>query len=231
MRGLKDGTITADDAQRAFRNLGAAVPNFKPISDRIQALIGDIRSAMLAVSGLNNQLAAVGAPGSLPNRRTSEDASMRAYDDMLRVGRQLGEQAAQRNRQSTEELRLTDAIAAIRKKATDAGGSVTLEDARRQAREQIAAEDRRTAEDKSGSTRQRRTVDDAFGRDIQAIRDRTAALLLETQTVGKGYEEQERRRMALDLEHQTLRRIQDTARQNGDANWRTLTLSQERRQA
>ncbi len=229
VRGLKDGTITADDAQRAFRNLGAAVPNFKPISDRIQALIGDIRSATLAVAGLNNQLAAVGAPGALPNRRTSEDASMRAYDDMLRIGRQLGEQASLRNRQSTEELRLTDAIAAIRKKATDAGGSVTLEDARRQAREQIAAEDRRTAEDKSGSTRQRRTVDDAFARDIQAIRDRTAALLLETQTVGKSYEEQERRRMALELEQQTLRRIQDTARQNGDANWRTIQLSEAQR--
>lgn len=72
-----------------------------------------------------------------------------------------------------------------------------------------------------------KTAGDRFDEDIQAIRDRTAALIQEQQIVGKSYYEQERRRAALDLEQQALKDVREEARRKGEADWQNAQLTPE----
>ncbi|OLP44649.1 tape measure protein [Rhizobium oryziradicis] len=76
-----------------------------------------------------------------------------------------------------------------------------------------------------GASGGKRTADDRFSEDIQAVKDRTAALVQEQQILGQTYYEQERRRLALDLEQQALKDVREEARQKGDADWQNAKLT------
>ncbi|MVA79674.1 tape measure protein [Agrobacterium vitis] len=70
------------------------------------------------------------------------------------------------------------------------------------------------------------TAESQFKAGIQAVNDRTAALIQEQEATGKTYFEQEQRRMALDLEKQALADVREEARKNGDENWRNAGISE-----
>jgi tape measure domain-containing protein len=76
-----------------------------------------------------------------------------------------------------------------------------------------------------GTPAVKKTADDRIGSDIQDIKDRTAALAEETAMVGKGYEAQERRRMALDLEQSALADLREEARRKGQTDLDSIKLS------
>ncbi len=79
---------------------------------------------------------------------------------------------------------------------------------------------------KSGKTKApKKTADDRFSEDIQAVKDRTAALIQEQQIVGQSFYVQEKRRMALDLEQQALRDVREEARKKGVADWQNAQLT------
>lgn len=79
---------------------------------------------------------------------------------------------------------------------------------------------------KSGKTKApKKTADDRFSEDIQAVKDRTAALIQEQQIVGQSFYVQEKRRMALDLEQQALRDVREEARRKGVADWQNAQLA------
>jgi tape measure domain-containing protein len=82
-----------------------------------------------------------------------------------------------------------------------------------------------------GGGRNRRTADDRFQSDIQAIRDRTEAMRMEMETMGLSYREQEKRKVQFDLEKQALHDVQEAARQKGDADWRNVQLSKDQKTA
>jgi hypothetical protein len=69
------------------------------------------------------------------------------------------------------------------------------------------------------------TADDQFSNDLQAIKDRTAALNEEMAALGLSYEEQTKRKTALDLEQQALKQVREEARKKGDADWQNAQLS------
>lgn len=71
----------------------------------------------------------------------------------------------------------------------------------------------------------KKTADDRFSEDIQAVKDRTAALIQEQQIVGQSFFTQEKRRMALDLEQQALRDVREEARRKGVADWQNAQLA------
>ena len=72
-----------------------------------------------------------------------------------------------------------------------------------------------------------RTADDRINSGIQQIRDRTEALRLETELVGKSFEVQEKRKMALDLEQSTLADLREEARRKGETDLSNIKLSAE----
>lgn len=229
---LKSGQVTTAQAARALEQLGSSL-NPGPLVDRINEIV----KALLRTVAVTNEAAAALArlgptPGSPAAARQSENASMAEYDRLAAIGTAFRRDAERRNALTSDQLALETKIAEVRKKANEAGANFTEGQLRALAQAEIDAEKRRSNEGGGGgSTRQRRTTDDAFNREIQQIKDRTAALVLEQEVIGKGVAEQERRRMELELEQQALRRLQDAARQNGDANWRNIQLSQQQRDA
>ncbi|KAF0128500.1 MAG: tail component of prophage protein [Xanthobacteraceae bacterium] len=228
-RELQNGEKTSKTAADALEAVGRSL-NAGPLVDRINEIITALRKQ---VAVTNEAAAALGALGGGPSFRQSENQSMSAYDRMVEAGRSFRRDAERRNALTSDQVTMEAKIAEIRKKATETGVTLRESEIRSMAQAEIDADKRRSEEGGSGGgrTRQRRTTDDSFNREVQAIRDRTAALALEADMVGRSYQEQERRRMALDLEQQTLRRLQDTARSNGDAGWRNISLTQAQRDA
>lgn len=72
-----------------------------------------------------------------------------------------------------------------------------------------------------------RTAESRFNDDIQAIKDRTAALAEETALVGKSYLAQEQRKMALDLEQSALADLREEARKKGQTDLDSIKLAPE----
>lgn len=79
----------------------------------------------------------------------------------------------------------------------------------------------------SKSKAPRKTADDRFANDLQAIRDRTAALIQERENLSLNFEEQQKRTVALDLEQQALEQVREEARRKGDQDWQNAKLSPE----
>ncbi|MBZ9852794.1 hypothetical protein LB566_03225 [Mesorhizobium sp. CA13] len=69
------------------------------------------------------------------------------------------------------------------------------------------------------------TGDDKVQDDIQAVKDRTAALLNEQQALGLSFKEQQQRQVSLDLEQQALKDVREEARRKGDQDWQNAQLS------
>lgn len=81
----------------------------------------------------------------------------------------------------------------------------------------------------SGSKAHQKTADQQIDDDVRAIQDRIAAMQLETQLVGKSYQEQEKRRMSLELEQQALAKLRDEAIKKGQTDLSNITISAEQR--
>jgi tape measure domain-containing protein len=73
------------------------------------------------------------------------------------------------------------------------------------------------------------TADSRFNDDLQAVRDRTAALIEEQKVIGESYQAQERRRMALDLEQSALADLREEARKKGQTDFDNIKLSDDQR--
>lgn len=80
-----------------------------------------------------------------------------------------------------------------------------------------------------GAKTHQKTADQQIDSDIQSIRDRIATMQLETQLVGKSYQEQEKRRMSLELEQQALAKLRDEAIKKGQTDLTSIKLSDEQR--
>lgn len=81
----------------------------------------------------------------------------------------------------------------------------------------------------SGSKTHSKTTNQQIDDDIQAIRDRTVALQAELQMVGLSYQEQEKRRVSLDLEQVALAKLRDEAIKKGQTDLSSIKLSDEQR--
>ncbi|ADH89253.1 phage tape measure protein [Ancylobacter novellus DSM 506] len=73
----------------------------------------------------------------------------------------------------------------------------------------------------------RRTADDRFREDIQAVKDRTAALAAEQELIGQSIAAQESRRLQLDLEAQALADLREEARRKGETDLESIQLAPE----
>lgn len=78
-----------------------------------------------------------------------------------------------------------------------------------------------------GGRAPKRTPDDRFFEDIEAIKQRTMALIEERSQIGMTYEAQVRRKTAFDLEQKALKDVREAARQKGDQDWQNAQLTPE----
>lgn len=73
----------------------------------------------------------------------------------------------------------------------------------------------------------RKTADDQFSNSVQGIRDRIAAMREEVAVLGLSHQEEERRKIALDLEQEALKQVREEARKKGDQDWQNAQLGPE----
>lgn len=77
----------------------------------------------------------------------------------------------------------------------------------------------------------KRTAASRFDQDIQAVKDRTAALAAEQQMIGQSVAAQESRRAQIDLETAALADLREEARRNNVEGWQSVELSKTQKDA
>jgi hypothetical protein len=130
-----------------------------------------------------------------------------------------------------DDLRKQDAVLAEHEKQVMAVVEARQKAAETQLPEVTIPSRGYTVPSSGGAKPIKKTADDAFNEDIQALRDRIAAMKEEQATIGATFFEQQKRQVQLELEKQALHDVQEAARRKGDADWRNVQLSEDQRKA
>jgi len=214
------GQAPVSSLKAAIEELGR-LNAFAKIAADLNALLGGIDTAAgkfdkLAKQLKLNQLEKQFAPfaDEAKYEETRRKIEKAAKDYIADAGR--------RSKLTKDQLQLEEEIAKVKKDAAGKGVELTDAQAKQVAKLNVEGDERRSKEGKKLP----RTADSRFQQDIQSIRDRTAALVEEQRIVGLSTEQQEARRMSLDLEQQALKQLREEARRNGDEKWRDVQLTQ-----
>jgi lambda family phage tail tape measure protein len=145
-------------------------------------------------------------------------------EEMLRLGKAYADEAARQNSLSKDQLAVEKEIATIKKDLASSGAFLNDNDVKALAQRNVAAEG---ARGKGGGSAKavKQTAESRFEGDLQAVRDRTAALVEEQRIIGLSYRAQEERRMALDLEQSALADLREEARRKGQTDLENIRLS------
>ncbi len=222
--GLENGKISADKAAQAIAAMATADYNFQVAADKLTPLLDALRDASAAADLLQGKLNA-GANAGAVAAYTQYGKSRAKGEEMLRLGKAYADEAARQNKLSKDQLAVEKEIASIRKDLKEKGGFLADAQIKALAESNVAADQARS---KSGASRTKgvkQTSESRFDADIQAVKDRTAALVEEQRIVGMSFQDQERRRMALDLEQTALADLREEARRKGQTDLENIKLS------
>jgi tape measure domain-containing protein len=223
---LDEGSIGALEVKNALHSLANANPNFQALADAFAPLLDRLNQVVVGIKAAREQLA-VATGSALSDQQIAGykqySASRMQGEEMLRLGKAYADEAKRQNGLSKEQLAVEKEIASIRKDLAEKGGFLPDDQIKALAASNVSAADARSKEGKSKSVKQ--TADSRFDADIQAVRDRTAALIEEQKILGLTYQEQEKRRMALDLEQTALADLREEARRKGVTDLESIQLS------
>ncbi|REF67401.1 phage tail tape measure protein [Paracoccus versutus] len=184
-------------AQDAFDTLEAGDRiQFTGVMDQLSRLGGVISSVTALARGLVGALAAAAgvdpasrAGEAMRQRHAAEAASMQSLDAMREANERFTESENARNAATSEGLRLAREEEAVRKRAREAGATLTDAEVTRLAQASIAGDEARSAADRAGrgggksKGRGGKEKLDEFERDAKSIRERTEALQIEAQVL------------------------------------------------
>jgi hypothetical protein len=227
--GIRAGKPDFDAFQQSLDDIASANPSLRPIADEITGII---------------QPAADGRQ-ALDNMSVALDQLTSAQIDTANIVAQINniEAAAfAANAETHAFLTMLNSMnSMVTGKGDAVGGKGSMDRAQASFNEQLEMYRRFGHDNDSGidpnkpkaapKTRAARapvkTADDRFANDLQAIKDRTAALAQEAAMVGLSDEEQTKRSTALGLEQQALKEVREEARKKGDADWQNAQLTPE----
>ncbi|MDQ1183585.1 tape measure protein [Agrobacterium larrymoorei] len=229
--GLKNGSIAAEDAKQALFALANSNPNFQAVANAFAPLLDTLAKVVSKAQEARHALAVANGQTMSEQQQAGYKqyaASRMQGEEMLRLGKAYSEEAKRQNELSKEQLATEKEIASIKKDLAEKGGFLPDDQIKALAAQNVAAAEGRS---KSGGRSKgvKQTADSRFDADIQAIRDRTAALIEEQRIVGLSYQEQEKRRMALDLGQTALADLREEARRKGQTDLESIQLSAEQR--
>lgn len=184
-------------AQDAFDTLEAGDRiQFTGVMDQLSRLGGVISSVTALARGLVGALAAAAgvdpasrAGEAMRQSHAAEAASMQSLDAMREANERFTESENARNAATSEGLRLAREEEAVRKRAREAGATLTDAEVTRLAQASIAGDEARSAADRAGrgggksKGRGGKEKLDEFERDAKSIRERTEALQIEAQVL------------------------------------------------
>ncbi|MGI2036412.1 tape measure protein [Rhizobium panacihumi] len=228
--GIANGTVAAEDARQSLFKMANADYNFQEVADAIGPVLERLAQVVAGAKQAKGELDALSGSTMSEQQKAGYKqyaASRQQGEEMLRIGREYAAEAQRQNSLSKDQLATEKEIAEIRKDLKEKGGFLTEADIKAQAAANIAAAEARSQSGKKTSVKQ--TADSRFDADIQAVRDRTAALIEEQSIIGLTYREQEKRRMALDLEQTALADLREEARRKGQTDLENIKLSADQR--
>lgn len=208
--------------------LANANPNFLRLAKQLDPLLERLAKVSAGALQARADLAAVSGQSVSPESAAAykQYGQSRAKgEEMLRLGKAYADEAARQNKLSKDQLAVEKEIATIRKDLKEKGGFLADAQIKALAESNVAADQARS---KSGGSRTKgvkQTSESRFDADIQAVKDRTAALVEEQRIVGMSFQDQERRRMALDLEQTALADLREEARRKGQTDLENIKLS------
>lgn len=224
---LRKGSKEAVDAKNELYALANVKPDFQAFANAaaplLDALARITAGAKQARDELNVASGSAVSPEQIAGYR-QYSKSRQEGEEMLRLGRAYADEAKRENTLSKEQLAVEKEIASIRKDLADKGGFLPDDQINALAAANVSTADGRRKSG-GGSKSVKQTTDSRFDADIQAVRDRTAALIEEQTIISLGYREQEKRRMALDLEQSALADLREEARRKGQTDLESIKLS------
>ena len=223
---LASNANKAGEVQKALQALANLNPNFQELANRLNPLL----EKLINISTVARQTMAAIADANASRGRSAKDDKLPV--DLNKVAAETYEKEALRKASlNKKEHTLELERIKVRNDAMKEGTKLTEEAIDRIAKANVAAQSRWTEEGKKPKKEKavQKSTDQKIDSDIQAIKDRTAALQAETQMVGLSYQEQEKRRIALDLEQAALAKLRDEAIKKGQTDLSNIKLSAEQR--
>ncbi len=222
--GLASGKTSAQDVENALFGLANSNPKFQKLADQLAPLLTALKEAIASTDLLQGKLGSTSVMSDQQIAGYKQYAASRQQgEEMVRLGKAYADEAQRQNGLSKEQLAVEKEIASIRKDLAEKGGFLPDDQIKALAASNVSAAEGRSKSGKSSSVKQ--TSDSRFDADIQAVRDRTAALIEEQKILGLTYQEQEKRRMALDLEQTALADLREEARRKGVTDLESIQLS------
>jgi tape measure domain-containing protein len=226
---LRDTGEGADEARKALASIDGI--SFSTTLMGLDALIGKV-ATLFAQADLANK--ALGLANGQGSSSFSRGGRVRAREELLeerRLDKEYIENAKKKALLGKEQYAIETKIAQIKAQAEKDGRKLTGAQIREIAAAQVAGDKARTDEGKKPKKEKavQKSTDQKIDSDIQAIKDRTAALQAEAQMVGLSYQEQEKRRIALDLEQAALAKLRDEAIKKGQTDLSNIKISPEQR--
>ncbi len=223
--GLRSGKLSAEEVSQALYRLANSNPDFQAVAKAFDPLLLVLSEAIASTGILRKQLS--GLDSGVSDQQIAGykqyAASRQQGEEMLRLGKAYADEAQRQNGLSKDQLAVEKEIASIRKDLAEKGGFLPDDQIKALAASNVSAAEGRSKSGKSNSVKQ--TSDSRFDADIQAVRDRTAALIEEQKILGLTYQEQEKRRMALDLEQTALADLREEARRKDVTDLESIQLS------
>lgn len=226
--GLNTGKRTANEVEQELFSLANSNPNFQRLAEQLSPLLQQLSSAIAATDLLQSKLGSDGLSASSIAAYKQYDDSRRQGDEMLRIGKAYADEADRQNGLSKEQLALEKEIASIKQGVASKGGFLPDNQIKALAERNVTADQSRSQSGRSRGVKA--TADSRFDQDLQSVRDRTAALVEEQRTLSLSYQDQERRRMALELEQNALADLREEARRKGQTDLDNIKISDEQRQ-
>ncbi|MUO83991.1 tape measure protein [Agrobacterium vitis] len=227
IKKFEDGQASADETKNALRDVAGVNPNALDYVARLAPIL-DI-FAQLSAAAKQAKIDMANATGGVSAEQTAAYkqyyASRQQGEQMVKIGKAYADEAQRQNSLSKDQLAVEKEIAKIKADLQKSGGTLPEAQIKTLAQSNVQADDGRSKSSKSPSVP--KTADSRFETDIQAVKDRTAALVQEQQVIGQTYYQQEKRRLALDLEQQALADVREEARKKGDADWQNAKLTPE----
>lgn len=172
---LKSGDKTAEELHDELSKLARTSYNGETMAQFLQPLLEQLDKAIQASALLKDTLKTLAEPTA----RAAETASMAAYEKMAAAGKAFTDEALRRASLSKDQLALEKEIADVKKESAEAGATLTKGQIEALAQARIAGNADRSSEGK----KPKKTADDRFADDVRQIRDRTAAVVAETQAM------------------------------------------------
>ncbi|MDH7788872.1 tape measure domain-containing protein [Ochrobactrum sp. 19YEA23] len=227
----KDG---AEDALAAINGLSAANPDLSQFFNKMAQAITTLSNVRAEADRVRQAMAQAAPLGPDEAKATSS-----ANDPYIVQRKKENAAAADFEKNATrraglakDQLALETKLADVRKRLQSEGVPKPDEDmVRRIADAELAGEKARSAEGKKPKKEKAtpKSTDQKIDSDIQAVKDRTEALRLEAEMVGKSTAEQEKRRIAMDLEQAALAKLKDEAIKKGQKDLSNIKISADQR--